>query len=110
MSSGTDPGDLACKSKKYSEVVKGSSASARIADCDLWLYELHLRMNQLEEFNIKLIDELAGKDKLIKNLEREVEKLVTGNGQTTSIQGRSWSSFLQKGYTKQKTTEQDMVF
>ena len=66
MSHGIDPGDTVSKSKKYSEAVKNSSASARVADCDLWLHELHLRLNLLEDSNKKLVAELAEKDKVIK--------------------------------------------
>ena len=92
---------MASKSKKYSGAVKGSTVSARVADCDLWLYELHLRMNKLEESNKKLTAELTEKEKVIKNLESEVEKIVNGNSSTTTFQGRSWSLFLQKGTTQQ---------
>ena len=51
------------------------TASARVADCDLWLYELHLRMNKLEESKKILTAELAEKEQVIKNLESEVEKI-----------------------------------
>ena len=66
-------------------------------------------MNKLEESNKTLTVELAEKEKVIKNLESEVEKIVKGNGSTTTVQGRNWSLFLQKGTTQQKTTEQDMI-
>ena len=108
MSNGIDPGDTVSKSKKYSEAVKNSSASARVADCDLWLHELHLRLNLLEDSNKKLVAELAEKDKVIKNLE-EVDKLIKGNSSVASAQSRSWSTFLQKGTVQHKTTELDMV-
>ena len=109
MTNGTDYGDLSSKSKKYSEAVKNSSASARVADCDLWLNELHIRMNILGDSNKKLVAELVEKDKVIKKLENEVDKLTKGYGTAASVQEKNWSTFLQKGTVQQKTTEQEMV-
>ena len=108
----TSPNDLvyqARHSKKYSEAVKGLKIAPKVADCDVYIQELHIRLSKLDELSKTLIERLNEKDEEIKVLKEEVKKVEKGITQPSSVQGKSWNSFFEKGPSQQKSTEQDMV-
>ena len=100
MSTYTEP----TASKRYSEAFKGLKVAIWVADCDVYIQELHIRLKKLEDFSASLITRLNEQDEVVKLLKEEVKKVeVVGTG-STSNKGQSWSSFFETGLTKQKTT------
>ena len=119
MTNEATSGNPGTQPKKYSEVIKNIKTGARVADIDSWLLEVNdrilkleesdwiNRVLKLEESNKLLKDKLAEKDMEINKLTEELKE--TGTSIEPINQGKSWSSFLQNGPSKQKSTEQEMI-
>ena len=96
-------------SKKYSEAVKGLKVAQKVADCDVYILELHIRLSKLEELSKTLVEKLNERDEEVKLLKEEAKKLEKSNAQPFNTQAKSWTTFFEKGPSQQKSTEQDMV-
>ena len=69
---------------KYSTVIKGANGAAKVADCDTWLYELHVRISELEK-------KCTEKDNLIKELKNELEQVKKSPAGGTGV---TWSTIV----------------
>ena len=65
-------------SKRYSEAVKGLKLVIKVADCDVYIQELHIRLKKLEPLSTSLITRLYEQDEVIKLLKEEVKKVEVG--------------------------------
>lgn len=69
---------------KYSTAIKGANGAAKVADCDSWLYELHVRISELEK-------KCTEKDNLIKELKNELEQVKKSPAGGTGV---TWSTIV----------------
>ena len=94
--------------KKYSENIKLGRA-LKVVECDVFFMEIHNRLTKLEEENKKLHEGLIKKDNEINELRKKLESQKVEVSGTDISEVKSWSSFFDKGESKIKPTEEEMV-
>jgi len=82
-----------------------TSKKAKVSDCDVWLHDLHQRIEKLEK-------KLEEKDTLIQTLQETVKKLSgpsVGISTAAVDSAKRWANYLQKGNKDKSTNSEVMI-
>lgn len=83
-----------------------ASRSAKVAELDLWLFDIHNRLLKIEEENILIKSESDKKDEIIRELTQKVKKLEENKSvSSTSTASTAWSSLFDSKNQKNNKNE-----